>query len=317
MNYRDLDLNLLVALHALLTTRSVSRAAELLHIGQPACSAALSRLRDHFGDELLVTVNRRMLPTPLAVQLEWPVRQAFAQAEAIATRRAGFDPKIASQRFSIVCSDMVTRLVIKHVVRELDQVAPNVSLMIHSTATLRSSRMPVDEALERRGADSLVLPSRYIPSGQPRMPLFSSDISCVAWEGNPHIGERLTVEDFYSLKHVVATFGDGRVISIENEDADDARRWRKFAVKCEYFLSLPSIITGTNYLATVPTLLATEFARHHPLRVLPAPISLPPLNEVLVWPKHLDDDPANVWLRQLIVDCAARYLSAIPEFKAA
>lgn len=317
MNYRDLDLNLLAALHALLNTRSVSRAAEVLHIGQPACSAALARLRDHFGDELLVTVNRRMLPTPLGLQLESPVRQAFAQAEAIATRRAGFDPKIASQRFSIVCSDMVARLVLRHVVRELEQVAPNISLTIRSVATLRSSRLPVDEALERRGADFLVLPTRYIPSGQQRMPLFSSDISCIAWAHNPYIGERLTVDQFYSLKHVAATFGDGRVVSLENEDAVDARRWRKFAVKTEYFLTLPSIIIGTNYIATVPTLLASEFACHHPLRIFPAPIALPQLNEVLVWPKHLDDDPANRWLRQLIVDCAVRHIPATRESMAA
>ena len=310
MNYRDLDLNLLIALHALLDTRSVSRAAEVLHIGQPACSAALARLRDHFGDELLVPVNRRMVPTPLALRLERQVRESLERAHSITARRPGFDPEVATQRFSIICSDMVTRLVMPHVLRELVGRAPNVSLMFHATAILRSPRMPVEEALDRRNADLLVLPIRYIAANQDRLPLFSSDYSCVAWRGNTRIGDTLTADLFYSLKHVAGTFGDGRVASTENIDSADARQWRKFAVKSEYYLGVPAMVRGTQHIATIPTLLARALAKQHDLRVFPTPIPFPPLTEVLVWPRHLDDDPANIWLRNLISESAARHLQA-------
>lgn len=309
MNYRELDLNLLIALRALLSARSVSRAAEMLHIGQPACSAALSKLRNHFGDELLVMVNRQMLPTPLALQLERPVRESLAFAEAIAAMRSGFDPQVAVQRFSIICSDMVTKLILSHVVTALEHSAPNISLMIHSAAPLRSSRTLVEEALERRGADFVVLPDRYVPKEYSHFSLFSCDYSCIVWAGNPLVGKSLTRELFYSLKHVAPTFGDGRLMSVENEDAVDLLRQREFSTKSEFFLSLPALIRSTNYIATIPTALAHACARQFDLRVLPVPIQLPALSEVLVWPKRLNDDPANQWMREFIRECAVKHLS--------
>lgn len=309
MNYRDLDLNLLIALNALLETRSVSRAAEQLHIGQPACSAALARLRDHFGDELLVSVSRRMVPTPLALQLERPVREALERAEGIARLRAGFDARSAIQRFSIICSDMVAKLLFTHVAAALEQSAPSVSLTIHSAAPLRSSRTLVEEALERRGADLLVLPGRYVPQGYGHLPLFTSGYSCIVWSGNTRVGATLTRDLFYSLRHVAPTFGDGRVMSVENEDVGDRRR-RRFIAKSEYFLAVPALVSGTQHIATIPTVLALACAPHYDLRVLPAPIALPPLNETLVWPNHLEDDPANQWMREFIRDCAEQHLPA-------
>ncbi|WP_322067243.1 LysR family transcriptional regulator [Burkholderia ubonensis] len=301
MNYRDLDLNLLITLHALLETRSVSRAAEMLHIGQPACSGALARLRDHFGDDLLVPVNRRMVPTPLALQLQHPAREAIKRAEAIAATRAGFVPNFAMRRFSIICSDMVTKLVLTHVIRALELGAPNVSLMIHSASPLRSSRMLVEEALDRRGADFVVVPARYVPAGYASLPLLSTDYSCIVWSKNSLVHETITRDLFYSLKHIAPTFGDGRVMSVEDEDA---LRRRTFSAKSEYALSLPSMVVGTNLVATIPTLLARAYESQYDLRVFPVPIPVPMLEERLVWPKHLDGDPASLWLRKLIHSCA-------------
>ncbi|WP_080441598.1 LysR family transcriptional regulator [Burkholderia ubonensis] len=301
MNYRDLDLNLLVALQALLETRSVSRAAEMLHIGQPACSSALARLRAHFGDDLLVPTNRRMVPTPLALQLEHPAREAIKRAEAISAMRAGFVPSTAVRRFSIICSDMVTKLVLTHVIRELELGAPNVSLMIHSAAPLRSSRMLVEEALDRRGADFVVVPARYVPGGYTSLPLLSTDYSCIVWKGNSLVQGSITRDLFYSLKHIVPTFGDGQVTSLDDEDA---LLRLMFSAKSEYALALPSLIRGTDHIATVPTLLAWAYETQYDIRVFPVPISVPRLDERLVWPKHLDDDQASIWLRNLIHRCA-------------
>jgi LysR family nod box-dependent transcriptional activator len=303
MNYRDLDLNQLITLHALLQTRSVGRAAELLHIGQPACSEALARLRNHFGDELLVLVSRSMVPTPLALQLERPVRDAMKRAEAISAMRAGFNPGVALRRFSIICSDMMSKLVLSRVVLKLQHTAPNISLMIHSAAPLRSSRTLVEEALEQRGADFVVVPSRYLPSGYGNLLLFSSPYSCIVWKGNMFVGETLTEDLFYSLKHVAPTFGDGRVMATES---DNSLRRRAFAAKSEYALTLPAMLTGTNYIATIPTVLANDYEKQYDLRVFPVPITIPPLEEKLVWPRRLDDDPANCWMRALIQDCAKK-----------
>ncbi|WP_321865826.1 type 2 periplasmic-binding domain-containing protein [Paraburkholderia tropica] len=94
----------------------------------------------------------------------------------------------------------------------------------------------------------------------------------------------------------------------ENEESSASQRWRKFVAKGEYFLSLPAIVQGTEYIATIPTRLAIAMAEQFELRVFPAPIQLPLLDEVLVSLQHPDDDPTNQWIRAFIVECSRRHL---------
>src|SRR5262245_4933192 len=108
MRFNRLDLNLLVALDALLAEQNITRAAERLHLSQSAVSGALARLREHFQDELLVQVGRRMTRTPLAESLAQPVREILAQVQATVERRPGFDPSTSDRQFSIMVSDYVT-----------------------------------------------------------------------------------------------------------------------------------------------------------------------------------------------------------------
>src|SRR5579864_1428145 len=99
MHFRGLDLNLLVALDALITERNISRTGEKIHLSQSATSGALARLREYFKDALLVPVGRRMVLTPLADELAQPVRQLLVQADAIIHRRPGFSPKTSERTF--------------------------------------------------------------------------------------------------------------------------------------------------------------------------------------------------------------------------
>ena len=107
MHFRGLDLNLLVALDALITEKSISRTGEKIHLSQPGASGALARLRDFFKDDLLVPVGRKMVLTPLAEELAQPVRQLLVQAEAIVHRIPHFSPKTSQRSFRLVMSDYV------------------------------------------------------------------------------------------------------------------------------------------------------------------------------------------------------------------
>ena len=107
MHFRNLDLNLLVVLDALLVEESVSKTAERLNLTQPAISNALARLRHHFQDDLLVRLGRQLVPTPLAQTLRDPVRDALLQIQSIADARPSFDPKTEQRQFTIVSSDYV------------------------------------------------------------------------------------------------------------------------------------------------------------------------------------------------------------------
>eukprot|EP01037_Dinobryon_pediforme_P032534 gene32534-37519_t len=119
MRFKGFDLNLLVAFDALMTTHSVSRAAEHLNLSQPAVSAALSRLRDFFQDDLLVSVGKRMHPTAHADSL-WPqIRRCLQESERLLSIQSGFDPATSQRSFRIAASDYITAILISPLVRLL------------------------------------------------------------------------------------------------------------------------------------------------------------------------------------------------------
>src|ERR1700737_114702 len=104
MNFRGLDLNLLVALEALLETRSVSQAANRLHLSQPAMSAALARIREYFQDEILVAKGKRMYPTETAEAVLPQLKDCLRRVEGLILSPTTFNPKTAQRSFSIVTS---------------------------------------------------------------------------------------------------------------------------------------------------------------------------------------------------------------------
>src|SRR5215472_18123748 len=116
MHFRQLDLNLLVALDALLMERNITEAGRRLHVTQSAMSGSLGRLREYFGDELLVQIGRKMVPTPLAETLAEPVREILLKVKATVDARPGFDPATSTRRFSLMMSDYVSTVLMNEVV---------------------------------------------------------------------------------------------------------------------------------------------------------------------------------------------------------
>ena len=123
MHFRGLDLNLLVALDALITERSISRTGEKIHLSQPATSGALARLREYFKDDLLVPVGRKMVLTPLAEELAEPVRQLLLQTEAIIHRNPVFSPMTSDRAFRLVMSDYVATTLMSRALPEIQRQA--------------------------------------------------------------------------------------------------------------------------------------------------------------------------------------------------
>ena len=127
MNLRQIDLNLLVAFNVLIETRSVSRAAEVLHLSQPAMSAALGRLRDYFGDDLLVLQGKRMFPTAYAESLVPMVQETLRQIDTLISTSTSFDPATSQRTFRLFASDYITAAIIAPLSRRLASSAPTSS----------------------------------------------------------------------------------------------------------------------------------------------------------------------------------------------
>jgi LysR family transcriptional regulator, nod-box dependent transcriptional activator len=294
------DLNLLVVLDALLEERNVTRASDRLHIGQSAASGALARLREYFGDELLVAVGRRLELTPLAQGLVEPVRETLLSARATIARRPHFDPATAERRFAVCASDYVTTVLLADVVSRIAALAPGVALDI------RSPPKQLAEALDRGNIDLLVMPERYVVQlGRPHVPLFQDTQVCMIWSGHQGIGAEMSFEQYMARGHVAVRFGDERSIAFEEWFLPRYGTPRRVESSVDNFTTLPLLVVGTQRVATLHRRLAGHFARYLPVRVIEAPFDMPALVEVMAWPRHVDSDPAHAWLRQTLIESAA------------
>lgn len=176
MHFRGLDLNLLVALDALITERSISRTGEKIHLSQSATSGTLARLREYFKDDLLVPVGRKMVLTPLAEDLAQPVRQLLVQAEAIIHRSPAFSPEKSDRTFRLIMSDYVTTVLMSRALPEIQRQAPGITVQVLVPGAKT-------DALERGEADMMIMPKQYLSENHPSEPLFEDDFVCIAWTG--------------------------------------------------------------------------------------------------------------------------------------
>jgi DNA-binding transcriptional LysR family regulator len=295
MDLHLFDLNLLVALDALLTERNVTRAGNRLNLSQSAMSGALARLRHYFHDELLVPVGRHMALTPVAEELVEPVRDILVRVRGTLGSKPPFDPLTATRHLSIAVSDYVTEILMADVLRRARREAP------HMTFELRGVGRRATEDLESGELDFLVSPDGYVSAGHPTDVLFEDTYTCVAWAGNESIGRSLTLEEYLELGHVVVSVAGAEQPG--NYDEQFLRRSnfkRRVEISVPSFSLAPQLVIGTGRVATITTRLAVKCARTLPLKLLPMPIAIPPMVEMLQWHKVHDYDPANQWFRRVL-----------------
>jgi DNA-binding transcriptional LysR family regulator len=298
MNLRQFDLNLLVALDALLTDVNVTHAGMRLNLSQSAMSGALARLREFFQDDLLVPAGRRMALTPLAEDLAGPVRDVLLQVQGTIATKPRFDPRRSQRRFAVAVSDYALSVFMIDLLRRVKRLAPAI------TFDLRPIGRRATEDFERGALDFLIAPE-YYAGVHPSQPLFDDDFYCIAWTKNRQLGMSITLEQYLRSGHVVIQVSEGGFIHDERE----LRRLnfkRTIEVVTSTFDLAPQLVVGTDRIATVPGRLAHKYARFLPIRSLALPFEMSPIRETLQWHRARNDDPAHLWLRRQFKDAAAR-----------
>jgi DNA-binding transcriptional LysR family regulator len=299
MNLNRLDLNLLVALDALLVERSITRAAERLHLSPSATSGALARLREFFGDELLTQIGRRMVPTPLGESLQVAVRDCLLHVQATVEIKPEFDPTTSHHNFKIMMSDYVSTVLMPHVLQRIEREAPGVKIEL-----LANYEEPW-ESLSRGEIDFLVLPKNFVRPDHPAQVLFEDEYVCVCWSGNSLVGDSISLEQCLALGHVVARLGTQRPPTIDAWFFERFGHTRRVDVVATTFGSVPHMLVGTNRLSIMHRRLADVYCNSLPLKVLPVPLDMPRLVEMIQWHKYRDRDPARIWLADLLTTSAA------------
>jgi LysR family transcriptional regulator, nod-box dependent transcriptional activator len=299
MNLQRFDLNLLVALDALLTEKNVTRAGRRMNLSQSAMSGALARLRGFFQDDLLVTVGRQMVLTPLADNLVQPLRDVLLQVDGTIATKPRFDPASSERRFSIAVSDYVTSVLMIDLLRHVKAEAPKI------TFELRPIGQPAREDLERGELDFLIAPE-YLAPVHPAELLFQDTHTCIAWAKNPYVGSSISLDQYLQLGHVIVRVGEGAIPNHDERVLTRLNHRRIVEVVTPTFDLAPQLVVGTHRIATVPTRLACKYAKFLPLKLLSLPVDIPPIHEKLQWHRAHSRDPANTWLRTQLKKAVAR-----------
>jgi DNA-binding transcriptional LysR family regulator len=294
-----LDLNQLACLDALLAERNVSRAAARVHLSQPALSATLARMRDYFGDPLLVPAGRSLRLTPFAQSLLGPVRDLLLQAQAVTQLRPEMEPARMRRDVTIVSSDYVLRLLLAPLLERAAREAPGLRF------ELRSIGGYIAEELEQGDVDLVVsLASAMLSKNHPSEIVLRDNFCCVVWDGNTQVRGSLTKAKYLELGHVVTVLGRGRVPTLDQLATERLGLERRIEVRVPGFTFLPTGLIGTERIATLQSHLARMLAREHPLRILPCPIPIEEIATAVQWHKYQSHDPALLWVRQALGEVA-------------
>ena len=296
----NLDLNLLVTLDVLLRERNVTRAAEQLGLSQPAVSAALGRLRRHFGDELLVRRGNRYEATPLAMRLAERTPPALASVIKVFDAAPEFDPGSMQREFTLVVVDYAAAVLGPVLLSVIREQAPDVRIRLQ-----QATPYAVDHAAESlRTVDGIVLPHGFLRDF-PHVELYEDTWVCLVDASNEQVGEALTTEDLQTLPWVV-------LYNLPTAFAPAAQQLRVAGIEpivdvvVDSFLSMPFLVAGSNRIALVQERLADRLAEALGLRVLESPVEPVPLKEAFWWHPMYRDDPAHLWLRSALRTASER-----------
>lgn len=308
MNKKRIDLNLLVYLDALLRERNVTQAANQLNLSQPAMSNGLRRLRELFGDPLLVRTSEGMTPTERALELEPQVREVLSNIDAAVQPRSAFDPAQAQRVFRIMASDYAESTLLPTVLGHLRTLAPGLTLDIMTPSDV--SFLDV----ERGKVDMVINRFDSMPQSFHQIHLWNDTFTCVLSPENPVLKD-FTLESYLKAKHVwVSKTGMGVGVGVNPDDVQrlgwvDAAlnklgKKRQIRVFTRHYQAAMTMAEQNDLIVTLPSR-AAQLKVDNPRVVLRAPpLAIPELELKMAWSPLLQHNSANRWLRKLIVDSA-------------
>ncbi|WP_075255855.1 LysR family transcriptional regulator [Herbaspirillum camelliae] len=295
MDTKDIDLNLLVTLEALLAEQNVTKAANRLHLSQPAVSAQLSRLRDLFDDPLLIPAQRGMTPTAKALELLDPLRHALDQIRATLAEHRHFDPGNAKLTVAIACTDYLQAVVAHPLAVALRKQAPGVRI------ALRHLDPPQLEAQMVRGdVDLALMTPEQGPGSLRARRLFDERYVLIGRKHHPGLRRGLTVEEFARLDHVIVSLRGGDFTTPVDDGLAALGCQRNVALSAASFLIVPEIVSHSNFVALVPERLVRD--RRDALKIVECPFPVPGFTVSMLWHERNHGHSGQRWVRETVME---------------
>lgn len=289
---RRIDLNLLVILDALLSEQHVTRAAERLHLSQPAVSHALARLREVLGDPLLVRQGGGLVPTARALELAAPLAEALAQVQSLLAPNL-FDPASAKRTFRLAMSDYGAAILLPGLVRTLRRAAPGIDLLI-----IHASREGMLDGVLNGEIDLAAGVFPDLPAELRSTPLFEEHYACLVDRNSLPEDGVLDLPTYLARPHVLLEMRGSGTPEIERA-LTAIRERRHVAISLPHWSVAPQLIEGTDLILTVSSrgLLTIDQQK---LLVVPPPFHIPSFEFVLAWHKRRGGDTALQWLNEQV-----------------
>lgn len=300
MRFEKLDLNLLVVLDALLEEQSVSLAAERLNLSQSGASAALSRLREFFEDDLLVSSGRKMTCTPRGESLIKPVKDALVLIRETILTPDPFDPAVSDRNISIASIDAVTHVLLTEAVGIFAKEAPHMRFKVLPLAEDPSTM------LARGQADILIVLDYLADINLPSEFLYEEDFVAISWDKNPLTQGNLTNELYEALGHVSVHLNH----NVPGFDETALKRigiHRDIVAYAPSFASVPRFVIKTNRIATIHRKLAEQVSQTLPIKIFELPFTFPTVREVVQWSTKHSNDEAVLWVVQRLQEIAKKF----------
>jgi len=293
MKISAFDLNLFVIMNSIYTEGSLTKAAEVVGITQPAVSNALSRLREKFDDDLFVRTGSGMVPTQKTENIIKDIQNALQLMQKSVNEPDEFNPATSQKTFRISLGDINEGRILAILISKIEKQAPNIKLECYYTA-----RGQVPHALATNELSFAVDP--FIPNSKDtNSSKVFSDKFVIAHRANHPVSKitEITLDEALKLKYINIS-NRKRGASVVEMEMQKMQLQPEIALRAQHYLVTPEIVRSTDLC-----LLCSEtFAKKHGLSYVNLPFDVPPLEQYLIWHKSDDNDGSHIWMRTLIAE---------------
>ena len=291
---RNIDLNLLVVLDALLTEKHVTRTGARLHLSQPAISHSLSKLRVLLDDPILIRQGSEVVLSALAQNLQAPLKEILSQIEILLGKSIDFVPANSHRTFRLAMSDYGAAIVLPKLLRQLRAQAPNTTLVV-----TQDSRHGMFEQIAQGKIDLALGVFPHLTADISSEVLFEETFSCLLDRSTLPASGQLDLDNYLLRPHISVS-----VDGCTNGEIDRLLRaeglQRRIAVSVPHWRTAPSMISNTDLILTVATRTLDNAPLDDDLVSLSPPLPIPPFPFVQIWHNRFGEDPAHIWLREQV-----------------
>ena len=291
---RNIDLNLLVVLDALLTEKHVTRTGARLHLSQPAISHSLSKLRVLLGDPILIRQGSEVVLSALAQNLQAPLKEILSQIEILLGKSIDFVPANSHRTFRLAMSDYGAAIVLPKLLRQLRAEAPNTTLVV-----TQDSRHGMFEQIAQGKIDLALGVFPNLSADISSEVLFEETFSCLLDRSTLPASGLLDLDNYLLRPHISVSVDGCSNGEIDRLLRDEGLQ-RRIAVSVPHWRTAPSMISNTDLILTVATRTLHNALLDEELVSLSPPLPIPPFPFVQIWHNRFGEDPAHMWLREQV-----------------